>query len=211
MQDLLINIVKYAPSLAGIFITALALWQKWVIKSDRLFEKYSKLSDFAFQLSQKTGDAQLEKISKEYGYAAITRERRLSQEERKVLLKMVNPVNGIENYHTCANYLKISIVNNCFVWNKKRHSNRTYRYLLNTIFFTTYIIGSIMFFSPVFYPAFQSSFIGEAFQQLSIEKKIGITAFIITYGAIFFFASLNKLGKLNLSANLIKNSLHQRN
>lgn len=206
MADLVIKFVKYAPSLAAIFISALALWQRWIIKTDRLFEKYSKLSDFAFQLYQKSGDAQLEKISKEYGYAAITREKNLSHAERCTLLKMVNPINGIEEYHKCADYLKVSTIGNCFIWKNKRHRNKTYRLSLKIIFFTIYIIGSIMLFSPVFYSLAQHSFIGTAFKQLPPEKKFWVTTFIMVYGAILFFISLNKLAKLSRSAALIKNT-----
>ncbi|MEG3127019.1 hypothetical protein SC171_05560 [Pantoea cypripedii] len=210
MDDLITNVIKYAPAVASLIVAVLALWQKWIIKTDRLFEKYSKLSNFAFDLSQKTGDKKLEEISKEYGYAAITGEKSLTHEERRILLKMVNPVSGIEKYHSCAAYLKINVVEGCFAWRKKRHRSRAYRGLLVVLFGVVYFIGSFMVFSPFFYPALQHTFIGEAFSGFSLAKKIGFVAFILIYGLIFFVVGINKVSRVVLSMGLIKSSQTQK-
>ncbi|WP_312081585.1 hypothetical protein [Pantoea septica] len=102
MTEAIFSIAKYSLTVAGIVITGLGLYQKWTFKTDHLFEKYSKLSNFSHELAEKTGDETLHKIAKEYGYAAVTREIKLSHEERRVLLQMVNPIAGIESYHKCS-------------------------------------------------------------------------------------------------------------
>ncbi|KFK92518.1 MULTISPECIES: hypothetical protein [unclassified Serratia (in: enterobacteria)] len=149
---LIIVFTKILLPLTAIVISALALLQKWTFRTDRLFDKYSKLSKFTFELSKQTEDERLEKISKEYGYAAITREKRLSHEERRTLLNMVNPIDGIEEYHKCADYLQINIVGCCFVWKSKRYENKFYRSIIMLIFLIIYVTGAAMLFSPAFYP-----------------------------------------------------------
>ncbi|MDF7660234.1 hypothetical protein PUG81_14770 [Erwiniaceae bacterium L1_54_6] len=206
MDELIINVMKYAPAVASIVVAILALWKKWIIKTDRLFEKYSKLSNFAFELSQKTGDKKLEDISKEYGYAAITGERSLTHEERRFLLKMVNPVSGIEKYHACAAYLKINVVEGCFSWRNRRHRSRIYRGLVISFFLIVYFIGSFMIFSPFFYPALQHTFIGKAFNDFSLTKKIGFVTSVFIYGVIFFVIGFNKFNRITLSMGLTNKS-----
>ncbi|WP_404318664.1 hypothetical protein RX799_03915 [Klebsiella oxytoca] len=206
MFEIITFIAKTSLTVASISIAALGVWQKWVFKTDKLFGTYSKLSNFSFELAKKTGDPTLEKISVEYGYAAITRDKKLSHEERLALLKMVNPVNGIEEYHRCSNFIKVNIIDNCFEWRHKRHRNKIYQTFLQIIFTITYFIGCAMFFSPVFYLAFIDTDIAGVIQQLPPGKKLATFAFLILYGAIFLIPSLNTLSKLNRASAMIKKS-----
>nr|WP_276738944.1 hypothetical protein [Pantoea septica] len=206
MTEAIFSIAKYSLTVAGIVITGLGLYQKWTFKTDHLFEKYSKLSNFSHELAEKTGDETLHKIAKEYGYAAVTREIKLSHEERRVILQMVNPIAGIESYHKCSPYLKINIINKCFTWKNKRHNNKIYRAVLYTTFLPVYFTGAAMLFSPTFYPLLHHVSGGEFIQSLPALKKLAFFLLLMTYGAFFFFGSLNKISKIAISRNLIKES-----
>lgn len=204
---LIIVFTKILLPLTAIVISALALLQKWTFRTDRLFDKYSKLSKFTFELSKRTEDERLEKISKEYGYAAITREKRLSHEERLTLLNMVNPINGIEEYHKCADCLQINIVDGCFAWKNKLYKNKFYRFIIISMFFIIYVTGAVLLFSPVFYPLIQNTPVGDVYHQLTPEKKMGVLIFVMIYGATLSVLGLNNLAKLSGAEGLIKKSI----
>ncbi|WP_434462152.1 hypothetical protein ACMV5L_01595 [Serratia plymuthica] len=189
-----------------LILAAIGHKAKWGIKTDSVFERYSKLSKFTFELATQLKDDRLKEISGEYGYAAITRKEGLSRDERYTLLNMLNPVEGIEEYHKCSDYLRINVVHSGFSWKKKRYNSPRYRRTVSLINSIIYFIGAIMLFCPVFYQPLQDTVLGEIFRELSTNKKIGLTIYIMLTGLFFFAISLNRMSKLHQAGKLIKNS-----
>lgn len=210
MAELIDIFSKILLPILALTLTIIGLKSRWVIKTDILFERYSKLSKFTYELSTQLNDEKLKEISSEYGYAAITREKGLTRDERYALLNMINPVEGIEEYHTCSDYLKINVVDSGFGWKRKRYNNTLYRRAISFISSTLYFIGAIMLFSPIFYLPLQESFIGTIFHSLSFKARFGLTIYIMAVGAIILVPSLNKLSKLYRASKLIEstNQLH---
>ncbi|MXP50278.1 hypothetical protein FD733_15755 [Pantoea sp. Eser] len=102
-----------------------------------------------------------------------SQEKKLSHDETRTLLDMVNPVQGIEEYHVCVDYLKIDVVENGFSWKKRRY-NTIYRSFLGSLLSIQYFIGAIMFFCPIFYAALQDTFIGSIFRKLKSDLQVGL-------------------------------------
>ncbi|WP_148654765.1 hypothetical protein [Serratia rubidaea] len=204
------NIIDIATKIIipaiGIVVAAIGQKDKWIITTDRLFEKYAKLSKFTFKLSNQLNDSKLKDISGEYGYAAIIRKKGLTKDERYTLLNMLNPVEGIEDYHTCSDYLKISVIDRRFVWKNKHYNNIIYKRVILTITSICYYISSIMLFIPIFYQPFRDTFIGVIFRDLTTNMQIGISLYIMIFGLFFFVMTLNKLSKIYRAEKLIKSS-----
>ncbi|HEI8868312.1 TPA: hypothetical protein SLG40_003874 [Serratia odorifera] len=179
---------------------------KWVIQADSIFDRYSKLSKFTHELANQLNNERLKEISGEYGYAAIIRKKGLSRDERYTLLNMLNPVEGIEEYHTCSDYLKIDVVRSGFSWKRKRYSSHLYRRIVSLINSIFYFIGSIMLFCPIFYQPFQDTIVGDTFRSLSVKMQIGTTTYIMLAGLLFVVVSLNRMSKQHRAGKLIQNS-----
>lgn len=189
-----------------LLLAAIGLMRKWGVREDHLFERYSKLSKFTFELGNQLGEQRLKEISGEYGYAAITREKQLTRDERYTLLNMLNPVEGIEDYHACSKYLKINIIDRKFTWKRKRYNKTLYKKAVSTTTFIIYLIGATMLFSPLLYQSFSDSIIGDIFRKLTTNEQIGITIYLILSGLFLSTISLNKMSRLHKATKLIKNS-----
>ncbi|WP_336064664.1 hypothetical protein [Serratia sp. 201] len=189
-----------------ILLAAIGHKEKWGLRTDHLFERYSKLSKFTFELGNQLGEQRLKEIAGEYGYAAIIREKGLTRDERYTLLNMLNPVEGIEDYHTCSNYLKINVVDRTFIWKRQRYNNTLYKNIVSITTSTIYFIGAAMLFSPIFYQPFRDSIIGDIFRKLTTNAQIGITIYLTLSGLFLVIISLNKMSRLYKAGELIKKS-----
>lgn len=206
ITKIIIPVISLVIGAIGVAFAAIAQKDKWMITTDRLFDKYSKLSKFTLELSNQLNDSKLKDISGEYGYAAITRIKGLTKDERYTLLNMINPVEGIEDYHICSDYLKINVIDRRFAWRKRRYNNKIYKKISTIITSACYYVSSVMLFIPAFYLPFRDTFIGVLFRKLTTNMQIGITLYIMVSGLFFCAISLNKLSKLYRAGKLIKNS-----
>jgi hypothetical protein len=199
-------LVKFFTLVIPAIISIIALRSGWTYTSERIFSQRSKLSKLSYELYKQCGDETLKKVSKEYGYAALTRDQNLTLEQRKVLLSSVDPVKDIDEYSKCSNYLLVNPnnVNGKFSWIKKRHKYKLYRGVIELILLIIYLLGCIMLTSPIVAPPFIDDSVMEKFSSLQLLKKVGIVSYIIIFGGFIAFMALNKISKLSMAVRLIK-------
>lgn len=198
----------FVPILSSI-ISIIALRSGWMYTSDRIFAQRSKLSKLSYELYKQFGDDNLKRISKEYGYAALTRDKNLTLKQRTVLLSSVDPVKDIDEYSKCYNYLIINTnsVSNKFSWARKRHKYKIYRGLVKFTLLIFYFLGCAMLTSPIIAPPFLEGVIIEKFNAFVLWKKIGFISYIIFSGGFITIVALNKISKMNMAVRLIKSNI----
>lgn len=103
-----------------------------VEKDKRIFESYSKKSDFAYKLYERTYDSDLKRLSREYGIMALVGGLTLNPVQRKRILTSVDPVSDLKAYKTCKNCIEVTEQgSSLFEWRIKRYKKIDIEFLLS--------------------------------------------------------------------------------
>ncbi|MDF7667311.1 hypothetical protein PT273_05570 [Orbaceae bacterium ESL0727] len=212
MSYILINLVDLIPQffipIFSLIVSIIALRSGWIYSSDRIFSQRSELSKFSYALYKQFEDENLKKVAKEYGYAALTRDKGLNIEQRLVLLSSTDPVTDIDKYSKCANYLSVNVNtrNGKFSWIRKRYKYKFYRGIVKLFLTILYFAGCVMLISPLLAPTLFGNDIINKFNVLLSWEKIAVVSYIVISGGFIAFMALNKASKLNMAVRLIKNN-----
>lgn len=200
-------LLKYIPSMLAALATVVTLWKGWVYSSDRIYEQREKSSKFIYELYKISGEEYLKKLSIEYGYAAITRDNKLSFEQRNALLTSKNPTSDIDAYRKCSHLLTISCNPLRFEWISKRHKFLYYRKLVMVIMTLVYIVGAYAFTLPLTYNVMVPASVLNKVNVFTPLNKGLLTLYLIFVGGCLALWSLNKVSKIRIAENLRKNHI----
>lgn len=206
LTDLIDIVSKFFIPILSLIVSIIALRSGWIYSSDRIFYRRSELSKFSYTLYKQFEDETLKKVAKEYGYAALTRDRGLNIEQRFVLLSSIDPVTDIDEYSKCSSYLSVNVntKNGKFSWIKKRHKYKVYRGFIEFSFLILYFLGCTMLTSPLIVAPLLEDAIIDKFNSLVLWEKIGFISYIVITGGFIAFMALNKVSKLSMAVRLIK-------
>lgn len=201
-----IKIITSVIAFIGLFISI----RKWLdFESGRLFNQWSKASDFAYELFKRTNDHALEKTSFNLGYAALTGDIRLTPIQRKRLLTASDSAKDLRQYKRCSKMISVTEHGySLFEWSHSRYENKKYRMFIKVGSYLIYLAACVPTVLPIYYSSLFSDRIIEKLESLPLTSTIIIT---LSYCIPCLFIAVISLAKgiqVSISEELIeKNTL----
>ncbi len=191
------EILKYAIAIIPLIIQIFAVRSGWVFPKDKIFTSRKNISEFAAALHKNSDDPDLQRIAYEYGIAALTKDKNLTMEQRKILLKCKNPVSDIDNYSKCQHLISVNNEKRIFKWKKPGYRFWLYRKCVEVISLALYFIGGFLTALPFLYEGLASPAVIERINHLSRLQKFCMASYLFACGVCLALICLHKLSTLS--------------
>ncbi|MDD7841851.1 hypothetical protein N8H70_08795 [Klebsiella quasipneumoniae] len=198
------EILKYAIAIIPLIIQIFAVRSGWVFPKDKIFTSRKNISEFAAALHKNSDDPYLQRIAYEYGIAALTKDKNLTMEQRKILLKCKNPVSDIDNYSKCQHLISVNNEKRIFKWKKPGYRFWLYRKCVEVISLALYFIGGFLTALPFLYEGLASPAVIERINHLSRLQKFCMASYLFACGVCLALICLHKLSTLSIAEKTIK-------
>lgn len=207
MEESLQYIVKLILPIVTVIVAVCSVLKGKTSTRHKRSLEYERMSNMSYSLYEKTKDESFKKIAEDYGYAAITKDNFLNPEERKALVKTIEPTKDLENFFKSKDFIYIHTtpLNPLeFRWKNKNFTKKWRYYLSLTRRFGFYVCGSAIAILPLSYKEILPDIIllGLANQPKSILILLAI--YFITLGFSISYFNLTSGVKLKIANELIK-------
>jgi hypothetical protein len=175
-----LNLEFIVKALAGI-VSAVAIFKNWseILFNGRkkLYEEYKFSSDF---LRRTAEQEKLHPFALEKGYQALAGTKDITGNEVEHILKLENPVKGLNDFVMGKKYLKIITIANQHPFEfKAKYRKKVTRTSLKYFYYILYGVNFVIAISPFFFEGLKGPILSEGIKLLFVSIPVyGYFAFL---------------------------------
>lgn len=207
MEEIFQFIVKLIVPIVMAVIALCSVLKGKLSTAQKRSLEYERISKLSYDLYKNHNDESLKKISEDFGYAAITKDNFLTPEQRKALVKSVEPTKDLEKFLKAKDLVEIHtspLKPLAFKWKNKKFNSNVKYYISQAIRGFLYFIGGAIASLPLTYDQVMPVYITQRLvkQPDYIVVLLGGYFFALGFGIAYF--SLSSGVKLVIAKELIE-------